>query len=520
MSPTLRSLAVGSTAGALLLLSPLTTPAHAAPAPERAVAATSWLAGQTEDGLVPGFAPGYPDTGLTIDALLALVAAGAPDEDVRALATGVEGVAADFIGYSWEDGGQTTTVVLGGSVAKVLLLTQVLATDPTDYAGEDVLALTRESLGDDGLVRDTTDGVGDRVGNVFAQSLAVTGLARADELPVEGVEGLLEQQCADGWFRLYPSEGLSCEESGDSAPDPDATAMAVMALLAADAAEVGEVDGAVDDAVAWLLDQQRADGSFGGGVGTEAPNANSTGLVAAALHSAGETGAAGLAGDWVADLQLDDQDAVDPADVGAVAYDPGAFDAARVDGIGTAGDQWRRATAQAVLALAPVGLHTLAWTPSAEPTPDATDPGTTAPTPGPSTTPDPGSSPTPDPGSSPTPDPGSSPTPGPAPSTTPDPVPGPDVSPAPSTPAAPSATETPRAGSGPGQGGPAPTPTTRPTTSPAPATATPEPAPAVGDGGAAPALADSGGPSVLLLAVGSLAAVGGGGLLLRRRGRR
>src|SRR5690606_30096307 len=122
------------------------------------------------------------------------------------------------------------------------------------------------------------------------------------------------------------------------------------------------VKRAIRKSLAWLLDQQRGNGSFGGGTSTSAPNTNSTGVAGTTLAVLGKRKAAAKAAVWVRRLQPADVGACRSAltkDAGAIACDRKALTAGRADGLtGDAEDQWRRSTAQA--------LPVLNWAPEAE----------------------------------------------------------------------------------------------------------------------------------------------------------
>ena len=99
------------------------------------------------------------------------------------------------------------------------------------------------------------------------------------------------------------------------------------------------MSGAIDGAVAYLLDQQQASGGF---FGTGAVNTNTTGLAAAALRAAGEDEAADAAAAFIADLQVERV-----RRLRRHRLRPAAFDA----GIAADRGQWTRATGQGVLGL-------------------------------------------------------------------------------------------------------------------------------------------------------------------------
>ncbi|MEH0819663.1 MULTISPECIES: prenyltransferase/squalene oxidase repeat-containing protein [Micromonospora] len=371
----------------------------AAPAPAHVTAArdaASWLAGEFTDGTLPGpFAP--EDWGLTIDGLVALSATGV-DAPTRKAATAQ--VAEHVRSYNSYDDWGIEGFTDGGATAKLLYAASAAGADPTDFGGYDLRAETLSLIAgaDAGHQRGritsrTTADSGPDAGNTFDQSFAVLGLARSGDLPQDTVDFLIRQQCAAGGFRLYPDTAdgpsPSCDEQPGATLDVDSTAMAVQALLAA--AEDG-ASGAGDAArkgADWLVTQQHADGSFGGSGPTTGANSNSTGLAGQALAAAGRDDDAARAAKALAALQLTANGGAASADAGAIAYNTDGLTAAKAGGIGgTDRDQWRRATAQALLGLAqvPLGRIGLDAPPTSPPTPTGT--------PSPTTTASPTASPT------------------------------------------------------------------------------------------------------------------------------
>ncbi|OYN84717.1 hypothetical protein [Parenemella sanctibonifatiensis] len=365
--------------------------ATAAPRSEQALAAAAWLeASLTEDDVMPGFGRGG-DIGLTIDALWALIAAGAPQADIDRVARGIEANAVDYATYDrWDPESQH---VIGGAAGKVLLAISSIGADPTDFAGRDWVEMVRGTVTEEGRVVDTEQGEHTSTpANMFGQSLVMMALARNGGMPEETVTFLLRQQCSDGYFRIFFNDDATCDTGANGEPvqpDRDATAMAVMALLAAEEQGIAEARPAIDKAIAWLLADQSDEGGFGGGFGTEAVNTNSTGLVAVVLAAEGETDAADAAQAFVAARQLTAENAGQAHDdLGAIAYDDAGLELARAEGIRrNYQDQFRRATAQAIFALAPVSLHAIGRVETPAPTtPAPTTPAPSAPAP---TTPDP-----------------------------------------------------------------------------------------------------------------------------------
>jgi hypothetical protein len=191
--------------------------------------------------------------------------------------------------------------------------------------------------------------------NTLGQAFASRSLFTAGSSKSSDVNAfLLKQQCTSGYFRLnFTTDKTAVNQScvdGSDAPDTDATATVVLQL--ASQSGDGAVATAVTKAKAWLIAQRKIDGSWGGGTSTEGSNANSTGLAAWAL---GDSADSEQAAQWLRAHQATDYDACDKlADQrGAIAYDDAGLAAGRSNGITSATrDQWRRASAQALPALA------------------------------------------------------------------------------------------------------------------------------------------------------------------------
>jgi hypothetical protein len=367
---------------------PPVAPAHATPNPHAAEATSAgqWLAGQLVDGGAPGFAG--TDWGLTIDVLIALEATGA---DPTAAVTVADALAANVDAYA-TGGDFAPDLRFGGATAKLLYAAAVAGRDPTSFGGHDLRARTLELVAGPAAGaqhgwlknRDAT-GLTDG-GNMFDQSLAVLGLARSGGVPQPIVDFLIGQQCPAGAFRLFPpADGAPCAAADPAGQvmDPDTTGMAVQALFAAEAAGAAGARAAADQGVAWLLAAQRASGAFHGSSFTDFPNTNSTGLAGQALGAAGEIAAADRAADWVAGRQLTAASAgAAAAYAGAIGYTPDAVADAVANGIPEFGlDQWRRATAQAVLALAKIPLAEVGITEPPPPGPTPTPSAAASPTP-------------------------------------------------------------------------------------------------------------------------------------------
>ncbi|MFC5179239.1 hypothetical protein [Nocardioides taihuensis] len=354
-SPVSRAAAVVA-AGALALGAVgAATPAQAGPAPGSAESAADWLVAQTNaEHLVHNDQFDFDDYGLTADIVLGLDGLGLASY-AAPMADALAGHVDDWTTYKRQ--------VFAGSVAKAVVVAQENGYDPTSYGGVDLVSRLEARVSSDkpivGRVEDKApDDYVNVVGQAFAtQALGVAGSDRAAQ--VRGY--LLKQQCSAGYFRLNlpgkAKQDQSCDagsRTGISAPDTDATALAVLSLQALPAgATTTKVRAAITDALTWLKRRQKDNGSFGGGTSTEASNANSTGLAGWALGEAGACRAADKAAAWVSKLQVPaDQAGPLVDDPGAIAYDRAAFDSAVGTGITVeARDQWRRASAQAAPAL-------------------------------------------------------------------------------------------------------------------------------------------------------------------------
>ncbi|WP_018658060.1 hypothetical protein [Actinomadura flavalba] len=370
----------------------LPAPAFAADVPAARKAA-GWLAGQlSEDGTLQNPLGGaLPDHGLMIDALYAMYAAGEGDlarPIVRYLDEGKH--ASDY--FTWDGlvpGQGYDQVIVGGAAAKTLVAALVARRDPRSFGGYDLVTETEGAImrsgPDKGRVSDYSkdpdlaSSVSNNA-NVFGQALGVIGLAGVGRNDRLAIDKLVTQQCSEGYFRIYfgyvPTDETgdhvtpngrkvsTCDEGkahDQSAPDGDATGLALSALVAARRAGARGLDAPIARTVAWLRKRQDAGGGWGGGVSTEAPNTNSTGLIVQALADAGGAKAAVARGQaYLTSAQATAADAGNrlAEHVGAIAYTPAEYRTARSEGIAGI-DTWIRASAQASLGLSQVGFHGL-----------------------------------------------------------------------------------------------------------------------------------------------------------------
>ncbi|WP_052684380.1 LPXTG cell wall anchor domain-containing protein [Lentzea aerocolonigenes] len=285
-----------------------------AQAAEVAPAAGTWLVSQ----FVPGdhlinFPGGPGDPGLTADGVYGLAAAGVGQSASAKAMAWLSANLPDFIGKGEES--------FTGPVAKIALAAQVQGLDARKFGGVDLIERLTELQDADGRFRDKGDPEWDE-SNAFTQSLAIIVLRRA-ALPLDkATTYLVSTQCPDGGFPIVFGEA-TCKS------DVDATTMVLQALRN-------------PAALAWLVKQQQADGGFPAAVGPS--NANTTGLAVGALVAGGQAGAADRAVAYLRTLQVGC--AGPEAQRGAIAYDSTGFEAAKAV----------RATAQAMLGLARVGL--------------------------------------------------------------------------------------------------------------------------------------------------------------------
>lgn len=322
------------------------SPSAAAPADD----AGSWLAGEVPDsGIVVTESSfgAYDDYGLTADVLVALVNLDVEPSTRTRLADALSASVEEYTtGEAFGDAGSR----YAGATGKLTAALQLAGRDVGSVGGEDLVEVAESVVTTTGPATgrgvDLSD-FGD-FSNSIGQSWVVRALATAgSDLADEAATYLALQQCADGTFTEAMADAGCTSGSGSL----DATGFALQALVTADAAGVDGLDDEIAAGRDRLLADQADDGSF---AEAGATNSNTTGLAAAALEAAGETSAAADAAAWITGLQIGPDETGTPLadERGAVAFDPAAFEAGRAGGITTATrDQWRRATAQASLAV-------------------------------------------------------------------------------------------------------------------------------------------------------------------------
>ena len=154
----------------------------------------------------------------------------------------------------------------GGNAGKVILALVEAGQDPRSFAAIDWVEMLLDQYSPSGPYN-TAD--------AFNQSLAILALTAANEpVPDASVHWLKDQQAEDG----------SWDDGFGTLQNPDAAAMAILALAAAGSSAD---DPARVKAIHFLADSQLPSGGWEYGLGF-GENANSTALVIQALDAAGE----------------------------------------------------------------------------------------------------------------------------------------------------------------------------------------------------------------------------------------
>lgn len=329
----------------------------AGPGASAAAGAAHFIVGQLVAGDHVLDYPGtdQADLGLTMDAVLGLLATGSGASAARAATEAIAGSLDDYLGPSF--GAQE---LYAGPVAKATLLAVSMDQNPRTFGGHDLVADLSALEAADGRFADRT-AYGD-TSNTFTQALGLIAQARAGTAPSgKAVNFLLAQACPDGGYRMFPGPGACVG-------DPDAAALAVVALAA-----TGGHDAALDRAVDFLAERQQAGGGLAGGSGAGSVNSNTTGLAGMAFAVADRGAHWAAATDFLTSLQLGCD--APPALRGALAYDAPSHAALVAAGdAAVATDQERRATVQAMLSLGTSSLIDTTITTAAEPVSPCEDP--------------------------------------------------------------------------------------------------------------------------------------------------
>jgi hypothetical protein len=333
-----------------VLLAP-TAPAQAAPVDDPdTLDAAVYLGEQLKahDNRLPGFSAGSADWGLTIDAIYALVGAGVGKDVVDASVALIVSDEFTFLDFQHEEN--------MGAFAKTALALQIAGEEPI-VKGQDLVDLMRSKI--------TAEGKVGAYSNHFGQSLSVLSLARTDEgVPQDVVDYTVGYQCTDPEHVNFGGFGFTHGSNACGSVDGDAVGMIGSALLAVR----DDVDPQVfADAVTWMQNRQVADGSFPA-QWSGAGNTNSAGMVAQFARELGTPAALTIAQRAEQYLTSLEVGCTQPYAFGAgstetgggfitswrgaIAYDSAAFAAGAASGIrDNQQDQWRRASAQAILGL-------------------------------------------------------------------------------------------------------------------------------------------------------------------------
>ena len=325
--------------------------------------AAEWIAGELSNGLMVG--KSGTDFGLTIDTGLALSTVVNQGGTVTAINNSLEPRIADYVG----DG---TKESYAGALAKAATFARTAKRNPTSYGGINLITRLEERTADvptDPAAEPQAAAFAGRIfdksefgnhANVVGQSYAVRALTLARSTEAAAARDfLLKQQCASGFFRLnfdkadVPNQSCTEGVAGNEA-DPDATALAVINLI-----ESGDKSAAVQGALAkagtWLAARQRNSGAIRSAGDGAQINTNSTAIGGYAMGLLKHRDEALKAALWVRKNQPVDKYKCRTAltkDMGAVAYRKDRVTASTTTGIpADARDEWRRATAQAILGL-------------------------------------------------------------------------------------------------------------------------------------------------------------------------
>ncbi len=245
------------------VMAPLTSAAQTSPTASPAAAdslsaAIAWLVAQQDaSGGFIGFS-GEPDPGTTIDAVLALSAAGETDSDAVRLAN--EYLAANGTAFA-EQG--------GGYAAKLVMAMVASGQDPTNLGGVNLVEML--------TLDEESEFCG---GEVYDHALCVLGLVAAGQVvPEEWLSTLREYQIENGGWAFDGSMEAPMADS-------NTTAIVVQALISAGATPDQEP---IVQALSYLTSVMAPDGGFAYAVAEPlVGDANSTGVVIQALIAAGE----------------------------------------------------------------------------------------------------------------------------------------------------------------------------------------------------------------------------------------
>ncbi len=229
-------------------------PEHPNGEPLPIAAAVAWLQSQQDaGGGFPGL-DGNPDPGITVDAILALVASPGYDE------------AAVQKALAYLDGNAKPYIETGaGQAAKVVLAMAATGGDPTSVNGVNPVDLMESGINPDtGLCG---SGVFDQAYCVLAR------VAIGKEAPVEWIDALRKTQSSNGGWAFDGS-------TDEAAADSNTTALVIEALVAAG---VPATDDAIVNGIAFLKTLVVSTGGFAYGAVSVDPSATPVAGAAPAL---------------------------------------------------------------------------------------------------------------------------------------------------------------------------------------------------------------------------------------------
>ena len=234
---------------------------------DSAASAVTWLYQENQNsdgGFGIDFGTGLPASAIesTLDAMIATSAAG---YNSHAIYFAADKSAIDYLADHAADL-VTFAEVGGGTNGKVIMALASANENARDFAGHDYVAQLIAQYEPSGSYNNAT---------AFYQAISIMALLQVGE-PVE--EKALQ------WLEDLQADDGSWDDGFGTPRNPDATAMAVMGLLAAGAEPS---DPGIAAALEFLADSQLESGGWEYGTGF-GENANSTALVVQALSAAGE----------------------------------------------------------------------------------------------------------------------------------------------------------------------------------------------------------------------------------------
>lgn len=209
------------------------------------------------------------DLGQTSDVALGLAATSGQAATLAKVLNYLDVHAAAYV-HGDPSSGEKVGANYAGSTGKLALVAKVAGKNPSSFGGFDLISELRGLMDKQGRFRDDSK-FGD-YSNPLGQAFDILALQRgtSEGAPQAAIDYLVTAQCADGGFAdAFPKVGATCS------PSPDATGLALQALVATGAACPAL------KAHAWLNAHQLADGSFG--------NVNSTAYAAIGLMAAGQS---------------------------------------------------------------------------------------------------------------------------------------------------------------------------------------------------------------------------------------